>query len=25
METTNDKGRKLKVTRVAYVPMSMPK
>jgi len=25
MVTTNDKGRKLKVTRVAYVPMSMPK
>ena len=23
--TTNDKGRKLKVTRVAYKPMSMPK
>ena len=25
MVTTNDKGEKLKVTRVAYVPMSMPK
>ena len=25
MVTTNDKGRKLKVTRVAYVPMSIPK
>jgi hypothetical protein len=25
MVTTNDKGRKLKVTRVAYMPMSMPK
>jgi hypothetical protein len=25
MVTTNDKGRKLKVTRVKYVPMSMPK
>ena len=25
MVTTNDKGEKLKVTRVKYVPMSMPK
>lgn len=25
MVTTNDKGTKLKVTRVKYVPMSMPK
>ena len=25
METTSDKGEKLTVTRVAYVPMSMPK
>ena len=25
MVTTSDKGQKLKVTRVAYVPMSMPK
>ena len=25
MVTTNDKGRKLKVTRIAYAPMSMPK
>ena len=25
MVTTNDKGQKLKVTRIAYVPMSMPK
>ena len=25
METTSDKGEKLNVTRVAYVPMSMPK
>ena len=25
MVTKNDKGRSLKVTRVAYVPMSMPK
>ena len=25
MVTTNDKGKKLKVTRVKYVPMSMPK
>jgi hypothetical protein len=25
MVTTNDKGRKLKVTRVAYVKLSMPK
>jgi hypothetical protein len=25
MVTTNDKGRKLKVTRVAYVAMTMPK
>ena len=25
MVTTNDKGEKLKVTRVAYAPMSMPK
>ena len=25
MVTTNDKGQKLKVTRVAYKPMSMPK
>jgi hypothetical protein len=25
MITRNDKGRKLKVTRIAYVPMSMPK
>jgi hypothetical protein len=24
METTSDKGEKLTVTRVAYVPMSMP-
>src|SRR5690349_6963918 len=24
METTSDKGRKLTVTRVAYVPMTMP-
>jgi hypothetical protein len=25
MVTTNDKGQKLKVTRVAYVPLKMPK
>ena len=25
MDTTSDKGEKLKVTRVAYAPMSMPK
>lgn len=25
METTNDKGEKLTVTRTAYVPLSMPK
>ena len=25
MTTTSDKGEKLKVTRVKYVPMSMPK
>ncbi|MEO8455487.1 MAG: hypothetical protein ABI454_10025 [Sphingomicrobium sp.] len=25
MVTTNDKGRKLKVTRVKYTPLSMPK
>jgi hypothetical protein len=25
MTTTNDKGKKLKVTRVAYTPLSMPK
>ena len=25
MVTTNDKGRKLRVTRMKYVPMSMPK
>jgi hypothetical protein len=25
MKTTNDKGKKLTVTRVAYKPMSMPK
>ena len=25
MNTTNDKGRKLTVMRVKYVPMSMPK
>jgi hypothetical protein len=25
MVTTNDKGRKLRVTRVKYVPMSLPK
>lgn len=25
MVTTNDKGKKLKVTRVAYTPMQMPK